>query len=48
MNLEVNSEQNLEHHDSQHHSEQNWSLQEWINYEVQSTMTEEQSHMNQV
>ena len=40
-NLEVNLEQkDLELHLEQH-SEQGLSLQEWINYEVQSTMTEE-------
>ena len=37
----------LKQNDSEHQSETNWSLQEWINYEVQSTTTEEQSCMNQ-
>ena len=48
MNLEVNLERNLEQNNSEHHSEQSWLLQEWIDYEVQLTMTEEQSQTNQV
>ena len=43
MNLEVNSEQDSEQNNSEHHLEQSWLLQEWIDYEVQWTMTEEQS-----
>ena len=43
-----NSEVNLEEKDSEQHLEQGLSLQEWINYEVQSTMTEEQSCMSKV
>ena len=43
-----NSEVNSEEKDLEQHSEQGLSLQEWINYEVKSTMTEEQSCTNQV
>ena len=46
--MEVNSEEkDLEQHLEQH-LEQGLLLQHWINYEAQSTMTEDQSHMRQV
>ena len=47
FNLEDNLEQHLEQNDSAHRLEPIWSLQEWINYVLQLSMTEEQSHMNQ-
>ena len=39
---------NLEDKDLEQHLEQGLSLQDWINYEVQFTTTEEQSHTSQV
>ena len=52
LNLEVNlearlEEKNLEQH-PEHNSEQSLLLQDWINREIQSPMTENQSHMNEV